>query len=212
MSRAAALLVVLLSVGLPAGGYAEDAVERKVIIVAPEADDPRIAHAREAIVFWNQTLEEMGVRSRLRETEVVVVPVEVNRVLENYARQISLRAGRLGPKDFTPTVPARLRDYAADVVVLLSRQPLMSFAWPFDGANRYLVAIRRESLSSVDTPHLWRNVIAHELGHSLGLTHNRNPMTLMCGGCRLLAETEEPAFRPLTNVDRERLVQQHGTR
>ncbi|NIR43935.1 MAG: matrixin family metalloprotease, partial [Gammaproteobacteria bacterium] len=44
-----------------------------------------------------------------------------------------------------------------------------------------------------------RHVIAHELGHAIGLGHNRSPDTLMCGPCQpLMATVGEDGFLPLT--------------
>ena len=58
-----------------------------------------------------------------------------------------------------------------------------------------------------------RHVVAHELGHALGLLHNESPHTLMCGPCQpLTSEPDETGFLPLTDAERARLVAFHGRR
>ncbi|MBK7831714.1 MAG: matrixin family metalloprotease [Gemmatimonadetes bacterium] len=59
-------------------------------------------------------------------------------------------------------------------------------------------------------PNTVRNVIAHELGHVLGLEHNGDATTLMCGrpaSCRPVDFASGNArFFPLTAEDERRLT------
>ena len=206
------LFAVSLLPAVPAAGQLP---ERQVVIVTPGAGDERVTETREAVAYWNRTLADLKLEVRLREVDVVVA--SENRALENYARQISQRGGRLPRGSAGPQPPSQLTDLKADVVVLLSRQPLMPFAWPLPslaGLTRtpgYFVAIRAVVPQRSGDDKVLRNVIAHELGHTLGLTHNRATATLMCGPCSsAAAEGNLQEWLPLTGDDRARLRELHA--
>ena len=137
----------------------------------------------------------------------------ITRALENYARSISQRAGRLRGGPGEPDAPAEITDLGVEAVVLLSRQDLMSFAWPVPRRPGHFVAIEEDRTAMAVNPNIARNIIAHEIGHTLGLRHNRDPTTLMCGPCRTheLA-VDRPEYMRLTERDRQRLIERYASR
>ena len=199
---AGALLLVALAFAMP---QAYGQADHEIVVVSPSDADPRLAMFRDAVAFWNGVLADLDRETRLVET-TLVAPSPHERALENYTRAIWQQAGRMRGGGSRPTEPVELRVLGGDVVVFFSKQPTMSFAWPLEHDDRYFVAIPVETGARMSMTGVTRNVIAHELGHTLGLVHQADPMVLMCSPCKATADDADASgFLPLTATDRHRL-------
>lgn len=177
------------------------------IMVVAEENDPRLKAVHDAVAFWNAELSTL--RSWFRLGSVGHV------------------AGLLPAKDFRPSqdyrrhpfnLPERIREVNGDIVVALAEDNFdpFTFGWlqtrlPLQ-PMKVLIGIPSEQWGSVTLPSgAARNLMAHELGHAIGLGHNRDTNTLMCGGsgpwCGLNFPNE--GFWPLTVRDKTRLIEMY---
>jgi len=110
-------------------------------------------------------------------------------------------------------LPERLRKVDADVIVVLSDGKFDSFAFPILArtpaglmgmqTRTHLVGIQ----SHLTRPaNLALNVIAHELGHVVGLDHNDDVAALMCGGAWCWVKFPSEGVFPLTSKDKASLL------
>jgi hypothetical protein len=174
----------------------------KIAVVSP-ADDSRLRAFDEAVAYWNRTLQEIGSGFRLGPVTHVVRPIP-----EEALQQMSTSV--LGSRGRIANFPGVLGDLPGDITIFLAGSEFVSFASPFNGNGKRIVGIRGASFPPMNLPNVPRNVIAHELGHAIGLGHNSDPTTLMCGRpspCRpALFRSDQPRMFPLTGAEKSWLL------
>jgi hypothetical protein len=116
-------------------------------------------------------------------------------------------AFRLGP------VTQRTGGGAAEpgkIIVVLSDGVFISHDGRSSDGQGAVVMIRTDRIPPLSLPNVARNVIAHELGHAIGLGHNSDPAMLMCGRpapCRPdVFVSSTPRYFPLSSADRANLL------
>ena len=171
------------------------------ITVISAAGDPRRESVRDAVAYWNRTFADLGTPFRLGEVEWVTDSVPDDDI-QSLARQVRY----YNP---WPTIPDSIERYPGDLIIVLSNARFISFT-ALRG-NRAVIGIKDGTTPPLSLPNVVQNVIAHELGHAIGLDHNRDPQLLMCGRpapCRPDAfEASAPKIFPLSEEDRSRLLE-----
>jgi hypothetical protein len=172
------------------------------ITIAAPAQDARIPLALEAVAFWNRQFTELGTPFRLGD-----VTQTTERLPTDYLTRLSAAVLNREPP---PDVPEGVRHMPGDIILALSDGDFVSFARRLPAGARVVVGIRSDQLRPLSLPNVGRNVIAHELGHAIGLGHNDNPITLMCGRpapCRPpVFQSDVAKFFPLTEADKALLL------
>jgi hypothetical protein len=164
------------------------------IVIAAAPGDPRLPEVYEAIDYWNQVFTELGTPFAFGPA-TQVAPLADACVAFVSAHVLS----QGGERD----LPQEVRQLPGELVIALTDADLISFAFGNPAGGKVLVGIRSHRLYPLTLPNVTRNLVAHELGHALGLGHNTDPAMLMCGrpaSCRPDAfQSQVPRFFPLTD-------------
>lgn len=165
--------------------------------------DARIPAVHEALEHWNSEFQRLG-----RQVHFDSAIVRNDSIPDALLRSASGEAV-LGGGPATRQLFARIDSLPADVVIALSQADLISFSVRWRAGSMGVVGLRRSDIPPLSLPNTVRNVVAHELGHTLGLNHNSDSTTLMCGRpapCRPASFASERArFFPLTASEERRL-------
>jgi len=155
--------------------------------------------------FWNAELSKLGSPFQLDKIIHVpgIFPVDDLRPFTDLLGS--------NPPRKKPDLPDSVRRLRGDVVIALSDGKFRSFTYGFPVPRKVLVGIENLQTHPLSMPNGALNVIAHELGHVIGLGHNNDGSSLMCGietvWCHFSYPAEEVLL--LTNEEKLKLLEMY---
>ena len=144
------------------------------IVVLGQEGDPRNQLVNNAVDFWNTQLAEIGSGFRLGPVRLVNEILPPSELAALSKAMLDGQMALMGP-------PSGFMQIEGDLIIALSDWVFVSFAMSFQNTDKRLVAIRTFQTAPFRFTNVGRNLIAHELGHAIGLGHNNDPGKLMCG-------------------------------
>ena len=174
------------------------------IVVLGQQADPRNQLVNDAVDFWNKQLAEIGSGFRLGSIRFVSEILPPSELATLSQAVLDRQRALVGP-------PSGFMQIEGDLIIALSDWAFVSFAMSFQKTDKRLIALRSFQAAPFRFTNVARNVIAHELGHAIGLGHNNVPGKLMCGRpapCRpdtFRSETER--FFPLMEEEKQVLLE-----
>lgn len=178
------------------------------VLIAAHPNDSRIPLVRDAVEFWNGQLAAVGSSFRLGP-----LTHTSNLVPDDYLVSIGSlieTEGGLPPVSQLPPFPPSVATMPGDLIVALSDAQFVSFSTPPGAGRKVVVGIRTQRTRPLSLPNVARNLIAHEIGHAIGIGHNSDATTLMCGrpaSCRPDSfRSNEERYFPLTDQEAAQIL------
>jgi hypothetical protein len=170
------------------------------IAILSAEDDSRVPAVSDAVDFWNAAFAQLGSPFRLG---AIVHSLRI-------VAAGDLRALKATPRIVAPSLLNGIREANGNVIIALSEEAGFNpFTFPLPALRKVLVAIPTLREKPLTLPWVARNIIAHELGHVIGLGHNDDAAALMCGGPWCDFGPVGDRFAALTAAEKAKLLEMY---